>query len=59
MRKLSEQEVEVLQQMIVNEGWMPIREYFGVGSYSATYMVDDIKYIICKECEGIEVWEIE
>ena len=59
MRKLSEQEIEVLQRLIVNEGWMPVREHFGVSTYSVTYEIDSIKYAFHKEGSDVEVWEIE
>jgi hypothetical protein len=59
LRKLSEQEIEVLQRLIVNEGWMPVREHFGVVLYTATYEIDNIKYVICKEGGDVKVWEIE
>jgi hypothetical protein len=59
MRKLSEQEIEVLQRLIVNEGWMPVREHFGVSCYSATYEIDNIKYVIHKEGSDVEGWEID
>lgn len=60
MRQLSEQEIEVLQRMIVNEGWMPIiPEYIRKNSCTSTYEIDDIKYLIYKDDIDVEGWEIE
>lgn len=59
MRKLSEQELETLQQMIVNEGWMPIAEKQFPGFCRAHYKIDDIDYILVKDNHGVEAWEID
>jgi hypothetical protein len=59
LRKLSEQEIEVLQRLIVNEGWLPVREHFGVISYSATYKIEGVVYIFYADCGNLEVWEID
>jgi hypothetical protein len=59
VRKLSEQELEVLQQMIVNEGWMPVREHFGVSTYSTTYEIDGTEYVIYKGGSEVEGWNVE
>jgi hypothetical protein len=59
MRKLSVQELEVLQETIVSEGWFPIREDVGTRVYSATYEIDEIKYVIHKDSDTVEAWKIE
>lgn len=59
MKKLSEQELEVLQQMIVDEGWMPVSEKQFPGFYRAHYKINDTGYILVKDNHGVEGWEVD
>jgi len=61
MRKLSDDELEVLQRLIVNEGWMPVSEHFSLHIYESRWDIGGIKYIIYKpfRVDFVEGWEVE
>ena len=58
MRKLSDDELEVLQRLIVNEGWMPMSERVMTEYYRASYHINGCYYIIVNFGDGVEGWEV-
>ena len=57
--KLSEEQVDKLQRLIVKECYMPAHEQFGHLEYVAQYEIDDRKYLFHKKSLiDVEVFEL-
>lgn len=62
MKELSESEVMALQERIVNEGWMPTKEAFGLHICQTWWDIEGVKYTLCQAMRDDVLplgWEIE